>query len=407
MMNKPVFFGRNSRKVCILCAGFLLLFAACNGENPGTGNNPPITGPEESWPYGTRTVSANAKRLMNYLEDRYTEKMISGIMDTAWTTNTGLSNSIDMTARVFASTGKYPALKGFDLIQLPYSGSPYYAGQEQIDEAIEWWEGKNNNQKLLPDNPDIHGIVAIMWHWRKQPSTNNSGNGWEFYSKAEEGHQATTFRIPWKDGELDTGSAEFQTIISDLDKVAALLKQLKDRGIPVLWRPLHEAAGNWTANNANGAWFWWGASGPAPYIALWEYMFNYFTNEKGLDNLIWVWNAQHEAWRPREETVDILGHDYYGPARNYSSPTTHFNNTKNMFPGRMVALTENGVIPDPVKCVQSNALWSWFMVWNDSGSTGFWNGESANEDAHKTYIFTHNLIVTLDKLPDLTAYRFE
>jgi mannan endo-1,4-beta-mannosidase len=401
-------FSRVLRPLGIFVLLITLTTIACNNEEPNNGpKQGPITEPELSWPYGTREVSPNAKRLMNYLEDMYGSYMISGMMDTAWTTNTGLSNSIDMISRVYSLTGKYPAIKGFDLIQLPYSGSPYYAGQEQIDEAIEWWEGKNNNTKLLPGKPDIHGIVTVMWHWRKQPSTNNNGNGWEFYSKAEEGHQATTFRIPWKDDKLDTESAEFQTIIEDLNKVAALLKQLKDRNIPVLWRPMHEAAGNWSATNASGAWFWWGSSGPAPYICLWEYMFDYFTNEKGLDNLIWVWNAQNAAWLPNPDTVDILGYDYYGPAKNYSSGKDYFNRTKNILPGRIVALTENGVIPDPVKCIQDSALWSWFMVWNDGGNSGFWNGESTNENAHKQYVYSHSRVLTLDELPDLTKYRLE
>ena len=387
----------------------LLTFTFCkSGDTPATQKGTePGTDPEPSWPWGTRAVSPNAKRLMNYLEDMYGTYIISGIMDAAWTTNTASNNGIDMVARVYTTTGKYPAIKGFDLIQLPYPGSPYYAGQEQIDEAIQWWEGKNNNAKLLADKPDIHGIVSIMWHWRKQPSTGSNPDAWEFYSKTEQNHQATTFRIPWKDNKLDTESDAFKTIISDLDKVAALLQKLKENDIPVLWRPLHEASGNWSATNQDGAWFWWGSSGPAPYIALWEYIFDYFTDVKGLDNLIWVWNAQNAAWLPKEKSVDILGHDYYGPAKNYKSPTKEFNDTQNMLPGRITALTENGVIPDPVKCILDNALWSWFMVWNDSGSTGFWNGESANENSHKQYVFDHALVLTLDELPDLTKYRLE
>ncbi|MDR0301125.1 MAG: glycoside hydrolase family 26 protein [Treponema sp.] len=344
------------------------------------------------------TSSKNTQRLLNYLADNYGKKIISGQMDTAWTTNA----SMDMIARVYTDTEKYPAIKGFDFIGLPNSWDGY--GKNQIDEAIEWWEGKNNNVKLLPDKPDIHGIVTFCWHWVVK------GN---FYT------DQTSFRIPWKDDKLDTESNDFKIIKSDLDKVAALLQILKEKNIPVLWRPLHEAAGNykkWGNTGNDGAWFWWGASGPQPCIALWEYMYDYLTNEKKLDNLIWVWNGQHEDYFPNPETVDIVGCDVYAPAKNYSSQKNSFTETKNMLPlalDRMIAMTENGAIPDPDECKNDNAMWSWFMTWNDGygsnqGEThkdNFWTGEYHNTNAHKNYVYKHDLVITLDELPNLTKYR--
>ena len=347
--------------------------------------------------------SPNAARLMNYLTDMYGKKIISGQMDTAWTTN----KTMDMIARVYNDTGKYPAIKGFDFIELPNSSGKF--GREQTDEAIEWWGGMNRMNsgvnpaaKLLPDQPDIHGIVTFCWHWRV-------GSNKQFYRKD------TTFRIPWKNDKLDVASADFQDIKNDLDKVAALLKLLKEQDIPVLWRPLHEAS---------GAWFWWGASGAAPYKALWEYMYDYFTNTKKLDNLIWVWNGQSAAWFPNPKTVDIVSFDVYtnantpATAQNYSSQKSAFTGALEMVPGggyRMAAMTENGAIPDPDNCKNDNAMWLWFMTWNDrSGSTqgethkdNFWTGEYHNTQVHKTKVYNHDLVITLDKLPDLTTYRLE
>jgi mannan endo-1,4-beta-mannosidase len=86
-----------------------------------------------------------------------------------------------------------------------------------------------------------------------------------------------------------------------------------------------------------------------------------------------------------------------------------------MVPGkdRMVALTENGAIPDPDKCLEDNAMWSWFMTWNDGygsaqGQThenNFWTGEYHNTEAHKKKVYHHDLVITLDELPDLSTYR--
>ena len=310
-------------------------------------------------------------------------------MDTAWTTNA----QMDMIARVFTDTGKYPAMKGFDLMELSNNYAPFFGGRQQVDEAIEWWEGKNNGVVLLPDKPNIHGIVSFCWHWRVGPSN-------EFYTNK------TNFRIPWKDGKLDKNSEEFKAILFDLDRAALRLSVLKERDIPVLWRPLHEAAGGW---------FWWGASGRRAFIALWEFMYDYFTYEKGLNNLIWVWSAENIEWFPDPATVEITGVDLY--RQNYSSMKREFDRAVMMSPNRnlMVALSENDRMPDPDECLQNEMMWSWFMTWNDrygsfQGEThreNFWTGEHHNPQSFKMKVYHHPAVITLDKLPDLTTYRIE
>jgi len=362
----------------------------------------PVNRPE----FGSRDFSPNTRRLLNYLSDQYEKFIISGQMDTAWAAN----YQMDMITRVFTDTGRYPAMKGFDFIDLPNSWGNY--GRDQVDEAIEWWDGKNQNNgespavALLPNKPNIHGIVTFCWHWRMEHKT--AGRTKDFYTSN------TNFRIPYADGKLDTSSDAFKIIKDDLDTVAALLQLLKDRDIPVLWRPLHEAAGGW---------FWWGASGARPYIALWEYMHDYLTRTKGLNNLIWVWNGQNASWYPNPETVDIVSYDVYTDAstmisaRSYLSQKWRFDQTLTMVPerNRMVALSENGAIPDPDKCLEDNAMWLWFMTWNDSSGSmpgqtnkgNFWTGDYHNTQAHKEYVYRHKLVITLDELPDLTRYRLE
>jgi hypothetical protein len=358
----------------IIVAGVLMLTSACTSEPEKE------TLPDET----LASASPNKTRLLQYLSDEYGKRIIAGQMDTSWTTN----QVMDMIERVHADTGKYPALKGFDFIQLPID-----QGREQIEEAIAWWNGKNNGQDLLPDKPEIHGIVAFCWHWKIGPKA-------EFYT------EKTDFRIPWKDGKLDTTSADFKYIVDDLDKVAVQLQRFKNLDIPVLWRPLHEASGRW---------FWWGASGAEPYKALWAYIYDYLAVKKRLTNLIWVWNGQNAAWFPdNPSTVDLCGNDLYPAPRDFGSQKTQFEETQAMVPGLnlMVALSENGAIPDPDQCIGDNALWSWFMTWNDGygsvqGQThenNFWTGEYHNTQAHKEKVYHHNAVITLDKLPDLTVY---
>jgi mannan endo-1,4-beta-mannosidase len=69
---------------------------------------------------------------------------------------------------------------------------------------------------------------------------------------------------------------------AQVDVIAGYLKQLRDARIPVLWRPYHEA---------NGDWFWWGGrGGENGYIALYRMTYDRLVHYHHLDNLIWVWN---------------------------------------------------------------------------------------------------------------------
>ena len=80
--------------------------------------------------------------------------------------------------------------------------------------------------------------------------------------------------------------------MQELDQLAAGLEELKEAGVVVIWRPFHEM---------NGDWFWWGAKPPAEFVKVWRHMFDYFTNTKQLDNLLWAYGPNH-----RENTARLL-----------------------------------------------------------------------------------------------------
>ncbi len=104
---------------------------------------------------------------------------------------------------------------------------------------------------------------------------------------------------------LTAGTPQYSALNRDLAGVADQLTILRDRDIPVLWRPLHEFTGSW---------FWWGKHGPEPLKALWAHMYDYFTNTRGLNNLIWVAGFSGEPsadWYPGSAYVDIAGPDTY------------------------------------------------------------------------------------------------
>lgn len=136
---------------------------------------------------------------------------------------------------------------------------------------------------------------------------------------------------PWTGGGLrdrSIGSAQPQDIVTkgteaykqwhaQLDSVAVALAQLRDAGVVVLWRPLHEM---------NGDFFWWSAgrdggwARPEDFRALWRDMFDYLSREKRLNNLLWVYAPTVQSndgvkpvlhYYPGDDLVDVVGLDYY------------------------------------------------------------------------------------------------
>jgi mannan endo-1,4-beta-mannosidase len=102
--------------------------------------------------------------------------------------------------------------------------------------------------------------------------------------------------------------------IAQLDEAAKGLLDLQKNGVVVLWRPFHES---------NGAWFWWGRQ-PRNTLelmpTLWKEMFVYFTQTKGIHNLLWVYAASPQdnpamgdvlEFYPGNEYVDCVGLDIY------------------------------------------------------------------------------------------------
>ena len=325
----------------------------------------------------TPDASAEAKAVFDYLLSQWGQAMLAGQMDLTW------ADDVDMQQRVIDATGKAPALMGYDFMN--YGVYANGSGLTQTEEAIDFWKSG--------------GLVTFAWHWRDP-----SGETHNFYSAQQEASKNTAFLIPVKNGTLDTDSTAFAAIEHDVDLIANELQKLENAGVPVLWRPLHEAAGGW---------FWWGRSRtdgvPAAYAQtlLWRYLFERLTHYHGLNNLIWVWNGQNAIWYPGDDLVDIVSTDIYDGARNYKSQLALYQLTNTFaHQEKMIALSENSNIPDPDTMQNDGAHWLWFMVWNDGtlDTTGdhpnnFWTGEHYNTQAHKRHVYEHNRVITLDELP--------
>jgi len=300
----------------------------------------------------------NTRRLWSYLLGSFTHYIHSGAMSL---------NAKEEADWLFANTGKYPALIGLDFMNHTRNWG-WFDKTVLLNETRNWY---NQN-----------GLVALCWHWR-DPSRSTD----EFYTSK------TTFDIS---KITDPSSAEYQAMLSDIDIIAGYLKQLQNSKTPVLFRPLHEASGEW---------FWWGAKGPEPCKALWRLMFDRLVNYHGIKNLIWVWTTDAGAnnldWYPGDEYVDILGADIYTSQPDFTSQVLTYNAIRDKFQGRkLITLSENGSVPDPDNLVADKAYWSWFMPWYGD----FIRNNTWNPIGHWQKVMNHEYVITLDEMPDLKNY---
>ena len=313
----------------------------------------------------------NAKRLMSYLCDVYGTSILSG--QYCETGMNGWENLI-----IYNNTGEYPAILGMDMGYYSQTGVDYGVAISTTEQAISYWEKG--------------GIVTLCWHWLA-PEKYIDGT-WYSAFRPEHTNINVTKILNGKDEE------GYQLLMKDIDNIAQQLLLMQQAGVPVLWRPLHEASGGW---------FWWGAEGPETYKQLYILLYETLTNTYGLNNLIWVWNGQDAAWYPGDEYVDIVGIDIYAGEHVYTSQINAFLEThRSTGSNKLVVLSENGTMIDPELSVRDRAMFGFFCVWsgefvmNDSVRKSYSEQYTELEMLKKVYKSEH--VITRSELPDLHTY---
>ena len=378
----------------------------------------------------TPNASESAKKVKTFLRDNFMKKTISGMMisDQNFNYNYGDMKIIPPggctpadsckysdeevswkgqtdIAEFYKRSGHYPAIGGFDML---------FAAGGHHDEG--WFLGYTENNLLMTEELlEMGGIPTYTWHWKVGEDTvfytkdtypmngfNASGctegvkgtsenNTCFNYTKAFKGEQCK---------EIDETSQEYKDLVADIDIVSGYFKQLQDKGIAVVWRPLHEA---------RGGWFWWGAGSAECYVQLYRLVFNRMVGTNKLTNLIWVWNintdpkfgydysALNAAWYPGDEYVDIVAVDIYDPLNDHNSGANYFNKiVSDVGTKKMIALSENGAIPDIDSIAEDKAYWSYWMTWSQTWSGNFL--EKTTTDMWKKNLDDER-IIALDNMP--------
>lgn len=315
----------------------------------------------------------NAKALYQYLCESYGKQVLLGQHDTI-----GTSAETDM---IYKTTGKYPAIRFGDLMLATEKDS--ITTDTEMNIAMDW--------------ASKDGIVGYMWHWAAPDDKR------EYYAdqtdfdikKAVTKENIAELSLEdikklQKDGKV---SKECVAVVQDIDTVSEKLSTLRDEGIAVLWRPLHEAS--------NGD-FWWGNDKEA-YKWLWKLMYERQTKYHKLNNLIWVWSAQNADWYVGDEYCDVLSCDVYDDG-NKDAQVNIMLFLQSISKNKPIAMSECGSFPDIQSIADEKAMWAFIGQWGgnylmtDDGKLA----EENNTAAELIKMYNNNLTLTRDKLPDFT-----
>jgi len=217
-------------------------------------------------------ANAPARAVLNYFDSlaaRKEKRVLSGQF-----TDFGNGARLKLIEDIHTQTGHWPALIGVDYADFGKGGLTFTAPNRT---AIEYWRQG--------------GLVTVSAHLYNP--ANPKGGGLR-----DKGVNLADLLAP----DSDTHTRWMR----ELDELAGGLQELKAAGVVVLWRPFHEM---------NGGWFWWGAQDPETFIKVWRQMFDYFSQTKGLDNLLWVYGPNHgdktAAYYAGDRYVDLVGLDAY------------------------------------------------------------------------------------------------
>ena len=340
-------------------------------------------------------ATKETQSLMAYLNGVYGKNILSGQQEIYSGGPHGLETEFEY---LKDTTGHYPAIRGFDYGN--FCCPAYGSDDGSTKRIIDWVKEKN-------------GIATASFHI-------NVPNKMESYTIGD--------RIDWaqtsynaKDNDFSPkkaytkGTKEYDYYRQSLETLAAEFKKLEAEGVPVIWRPLHEAEGG---GGETGSWFWWGKEGSAVYKELWKYTYTTLTEDFDCHNLIWEWNSYNfdtsANWYPGDDYVDIIGYDKYSCVKylaennwqasyvhddgSYSS--TFYSIMEKYDSKKMVSMAENDSFSTVGNLTEDKAGWLYFCTWYDGGGkTDFLSDPIFNTKEDTIEMYQSDYCITLDELP--------
>lgn len=343
-------------------------------------------------------ATETAQMLMSYLGDNYGKHIISGQQEIYAYGPHDFEYEFDY---IKNTTGELPAIRGFDYGN--FSCPAFGSDDGTTTRIIDWV----NNRK---------GIATASWHLNVPTDFASFTIG----TKIDWANTTYSEKTDFSPSKAATvGTKENQYYLQAIETLAAEFKKLEAEGIPVIWRPLHEAEGG---GGETGSWFWWGREGSKAYKDLWIYTYKVITEDFDCHNLIWEWNSYaYETsadWYPGDEYVDLIAYDKYN-CTDWSTGSPVLNHNDSAISGtfysivekyngkKMVAMSENDSIPTLKNLLEEKAAWLYFCPWYDGGSDSinFLTNSVFNKPEDLKEMYQSDYCITLDELPDLKTYE--
>ena len=349
-------------------------------------------------------ISVNAKAILKYIAGLSTENFrgtIAGqncMHGNQITSYDSLDAFNNLVVKLHDNTSKWIGMIGLD-----YECDKIFT-QDELSQA----------NKVLIDYWNMGGLITLNWTphnpWINDESDiiNNPGKWHHPYISSPNyiASQVNLFDLTNPTKEI------YKVWRRKLDRIAAALTELQNAGVVVLWRPMQEM---------NGIWFWYGFANhpndPKAYINLYRDMYDYFTNTKGLNNLLWVYSPAQRFdtkivkpvdWRyPGHDYVDIVAVTAYGDSLTVDGYETCVRL------GKPVALGEYGMNSEGDyanigsfdnrnylnKIKSTYPRMAYFVIWHN---WDWGNGRLANmaiiSNKFPNELMNNEEIITLDKL---------
>ena len=260
------------------------------GANGNNNNNTPTpSSPNAPFKHGKFTT---AKELLAYFAGLNGKGVLFGQQRGLDIAIAPLANA-DFQSDVYAMTQQYPAIIGLDITEIPH------------DPKLSTEENGKRMGNAIAQIDSIGSIATLSAHWRNP--------------------------LPGPYGFSDFANVDLNRVLPNgdlnsvynnwLDEVVATAKyavRADGSKIPFIFRPLHEANGNW---------FWWhyGHGGEEAYKKLFAYTINYIRQHGAKDQILAVFSPnanfngdekRYNQLYPGDDVVDILGYDGYAVNNN-------------------------------------------------------------------------------------------
>lgn len=301
---------------------------------------------------------AQSSKVLNYLYSISGTKTLSGQHN-----REPNAEPARWTEYISETTGKYPAL---------WSGD-FLFQQENIDHR---WTMVKEAQKQW----ERGALINIMWHGC--PPDQGEPCEWDPGLL-----NAQLTDAQWK--ELITEGTPLSNIWkARMDDIAVYLQYLKEHEVEVLFRPFHEM---------NQGLFWWGGRpGPQGTARLYQITHDYLTKEKGLTNLIWVWDMQDmsrdfAAYNPGDQYWDVFAFDVY--ERGFDQEW--YDYIVPLVGKKPMAIGECSRLPSPAT-LAAQPRWTFFMSWSELV-------KEHNTEEEIRALYHHPQTITLDQMPGWKA----